>query len=405
MAQEIELPNGQIAEFPDSMSLDEIKGVLQKKFPKKGFIERAGETAGKFNKFVESTGLPAFSGGLYQGVGDIGASLGNLIAKPLGKEISHPEFRRFFPDTMGNSLAFGAGQIAAQIPAYASGGAAIGSITGIGKGAGLSGKVAQGALAGGLMGESQEGGRGEGVLLGGGAPIAGKIISGLRDLRSSKIVNNVLKAEKEISGQYGKQFNFIIKEGEASGANKYLSPTSYNKKILEKGGDKDLLHGLYKYNTNPTVANAHDAQSDLLKYAAKIGTPKGSLAREAKSEAKKLSGNIRLELSRALQKAGRTDLSADYSMTRQGYKNDVVPYLNSKTLNALKNKDIRKGKAASSLANEEKFMAKIGQYKHPEIARRELVKNILTSSHFIHALGLGAGSALGMYGAAKLLEK
>lgn len=90
----IELPNGQSAEFPDNMSLDQIKSIIGQKFPsgnstnqgqqkEPGFLERAAADVNEYiNKPVESLGRSArdLIGGYGQGLANIVPGLYNLGA-------------------------------------------------------------------------------------------------------------------------------------------------------------------------------------------------------------------------------------------------------------------------------------------------------------------------------------
>lgn len=86
----VKLPNGKIAKFPDSMSKEEIKGILQAKFPSdstenpKGFLQRTGEFAERnINQPVKQNLVRPITnavGGFGQGMLNVAPGLYNLGA-------------------------------------------------------------------------------------------------------------------------------------------------------------------------------------------------------------------------------------------------------------------------------------------------------------------------------------
>jgi hypothetical protein len=378
----------------------ELLEIINK--PEESLFDKAARYADKFNKGVEATHLPEFAGGILQGVGDIGASLGNLIARPLGHPIPHPELNKYIGTSWPSRLAFGAGNLAAQIPAYTSGAGLIGK-AGLGAGAGLSGKVAQGALAGGLLGENEEGGRIGGTVEGGAMPIAGAAIKKVIAMRPKNIAANVAKAMEETGEHYKKEFGNIFSNAKERGYAGNYEPMKYNETLLKRAGDKDFLYALEKYNQKPSLEAAHNAQSDLGKFIADIGKPNNTLDRHAIKEAKKVAAELRKHIIQQLNRSGNPDLAMNYSFARQGYKEDYVPYLKNKQLqNYLSNKLTAKDFVKNAAKNEE-FKAQIGQERHPEIYQRELLKKILTSKAGQYAIGTGLGGA-GLYGLSKYFK-
>jgi len=123
------------------------------------WLDKFGRAAGKFNKFIKGTHLPDLAGGFLQGAGDIGASLGNVVAKPLGYNIPHPNLGQYIDqNSLPAKFAFGAGELGAQIPAFASGAGALSKVSKIGENAPLFARMLQGAVSGAALGENKEGG-------------------------------------------------------------------------------------------------------------------------------------------------------------------------------------------------------------------------------------------------------
>ncbi|CEG60969.1 hypothetical protein [Legionella micdadei] len=384
---------------------EELLQIIGQKQP--SLIEKAGNVAEKFNNFIEGTRLPAFAGGLLQGVGDIGASLGNVVANPLGYEIPHPNLGQYIDNSLLSRLAFGAGEISSQIPLYSSGAGLIGKTTGIGTKAGLSGKSLQGAISGALLGESDEGDRLLGAATGAALPIAGQAIEKISQLRSKNIASNVINSMKNTEKKYSNQFNHIIQEAENRGYAGNYNPIKFDKELLQKGGNSKLVYALKQYNKKPSLEAAHEVQSDLGKFVYSIGRPADSIERKAKEEAKEISEALRKHIITQLNRSGNPDLALNYINARHGYKSEFVPYLKSKSVQKLLKDELTPRDFAKAIAQEKKFKAKIGRYSHPEIQQRELIRKLATSKAGQYAIGSATGTILGgagLYGLSKLFK-
>jgi hypothetical protein len=388
------------AELQQLIANSEHKEPEQKE-PEHSLLDTVGQAAGKFNRFIEGTRLPAFAGGLLQGAGDIGASLGNLVMRPLGHPIPHPNLSQYIDKSPLSRIAFGAGELGSNIPLYASGAGLIGR-AGMTAEAGLSGKLAEGLASGFLMGENKEGERGEGALMGAAIPTGSAALKGLAKLKSSKIAENVLKGFKKAEGEASNQFGNVFSEADTKGIT-HISRVPVNVNLLKKQGDRKFLHAFEEFHKNPTITNAHSAQSDLAKYANNIGRPQNTLERQAKEEALKASQDIREKMMQEFHATGNTGLALKYNNARKFYKNIVSPYLNSKSIKKLQSGELRPKNFANKIEQEEAFMSKIGQHEHPEIDYRRKLKKAIGNK----AVQYGAGTALsgiGLYEIAKMLK-
>lgn len=364
-------------------------------------LTKAGNLAGKFNQAVESTHLPAFAGGLYQGVGDVAASLGNLVARPLGHPIPHPEFKKYFDNSLGSNIAFGGGELASSLPLLATGAGAVEGL-GLGAEAGLSGKVLQGLVSGSLLGENKEGGRVGGALTGAAMPLIGLAVKGYKAIRSKNIAKNVLEGMENAKAKSAEQFGNIFKAAEGKGVNKGFSAIDYNRPLLNKAGNRDYLHAMEEFKKNPTIENAHSAQSDLAKYANMIKNPVNKLERDAKQEALRASEEIRSKMMEQFHKTGNLKHGLEYNEARKDFAAKVGPYLSSKSIKALKSGNLRPKNFASRLAQEEDFMTKLGA-EHPEVEWREKLKNSYHSPLGKAAL-IGIGGSLLPYSIYKYMH-
>lgn len=381
--------------------LEQGDGKEEKK--ESSLLDKISGVAEKFNRGIEATHLPELAGGLLQGAGDVGVSLANVAAKPLGYEIPHPNLKQYIPHGFGSLAAFSAGELASQIPLFMGGAGLIGK-AGIGAEAGIGGKAVQGALAGGLMGENSEGGgRLLSGLLGAAVPTGIGLAQKGLSLRSKNIAANVLQSLEKSKQEYANKFGNIFEEARNRGISENFRPIAANQRLLGKAGNKDYLYALNEFNANPTLEAAHEAQSQLGKYVNKIGKPTSTLDRHAIEEANRVKKAIQDHIMEHLRRSGNTDLAIDYNMAKQGYKQEVAPYLNSKTVNQLLEGKLLPNKFAPKIAQEESFIAKIGQHKHPEIQQREFLKNI-AKSKMAQTIAAVLAAELGLHGIGKLLK-
>ena len=387
------------------LSDEELATAIKNSEPseqKTDWLGNAGNIVGKFNKVVEASRLPAFAGGLLQGAGDIGASLGNIVAKPLGHPIPHPELSKFIDTSPLSRIAFGAGELASQIPLYSSGAGAIGRL-GLTRGAGLGGRVAEGAASGALMGENAEGDRVGGALEGAAFPIAGRGLEWLNNLRSPNIAQNVMNGFRRSQEEARNQFNNVFDTAAERGINRVEAPHA-DMRLLRRQGDTKYLHSLEEFYRNPSLQNAHDAQSDLAKYANRIGNrPSNRLERQAREEARNISERIRRNMTGEFVRSGNSDLALQYNNARNFYRDIVGHYLDSPSIRNLEQGNLRPRNFAKKIQEEENFMTNIGQHEHPEIDyRRRLMKAL--SNKMVHYAGGTALAGLGLHGLAKMFK-
>src|SRR5580704_3529621 len=140
----VELPDGNIGEFPDEMSHQDIESVLQKQFsptnkgtiqgkkPPESLLKRAGGAAEKYiNRPVEDIGRQAreLGAGAGQGIANTGVGVRNLLAKGanlipgvnIGMENAINMVPRTPSSTVGDllGLILGGGQVGAGFKAVA----------------------------------------------------------------------------------------------------------------------------------------------------------------------------------------------------------------------------------------------------------------------------------------------
>lgn len=255
MTKEIELPNGQIGEFPDDFTNQQIEEVLKKQFPiprKKSLMDRLGDTAGEFNQFIEK--IPR---NLAVGITESGRNIANTphnIAKLFGVGEYIPNLA---PEEFDYAKAYGANEpatlsdklvrgLAQYAPSIVLPGANLGragkAITKIPKVGGFLSEATSQAVPQAIFSATQNKNPLVGAAEGGIGSIAGSVIgkgieSGINALRPSQMYKTPL-SKKELARSYQ----------QASGTNADLGNIIQNPKLQRLYENK-----LPKYSGNTSL--------------------------------------------------------------------------------------------------------------------------------------------------------
>jgi len=279
--------------------------------------------------------------GLTQGLGDIGASIGNFGLEGLENatgadygRIPHSDIRNPNPETTGEDLGQRGGEIAAPflLPGFGMYKAASAAKTPLTKLLASSG-------AGGLLGAAEnEGNREIGASIGAAIPFGASLTKSV----IGKQAANIYEKNKE---KYQNLYNDFFKEVKSQGIEDKLTIPSALKKDSEgiKSLYKNTSHNenlrIKRFANNPTLENAHHAQSDLAKIARELkdkkeykGVKLSAGEEEALLEANNLRKRIKGSLQQHFVKADKKDFSKEYNAITQGYSKEVAPFLSSKEL-------------------------------------------------------------------------
>lgn len=218
-------------------------------------------------------------------------------------------------------------------------------------------------------------------------------------MTSKNISKEIQNEVTRLSQHFNDRFTNHLLAGEGAGANQFLKAEKAKISLFKKAGEGKLAYGLEKFNENPTLTNAHKAQSDLNKIVSKYSRSKeGSLEADVYDEALKLKNRLLQKISNAFDKSGVGEHGAGYQQARVDYAQQAAPYLDSPTVSGFLGKNkravqtVRPSQFADKLLQEEDFLAQAGQ-KHPSLLRREKTKNII--KHPVTKLGaIGAVSYL-----------
>jgi hypothetical protein len=374
------------------------------------FMDKAANYAGKFNNAIEASRLPDVAGGLLQGVGDIGASIANvplaIIGKYLKKDIRqpHPDLQPS-DDSLLSKAAFGGGELLGGIPGLGMAANAIGKIGGatktvsqlpfIGK---LIARPLEGVAAGTVIGENAQGDRTGGAIEGGigNVPIS---LNRLINRASSKgVAESILNAKKSAQNKYENLYNELFDKAEKSGHGESETRIpKLNSKFIKKYSSSDYHQSLLDYIKNPTLRNAHIAQSDmgkLKRYLENISLNKdlGSKKLKLMSEVEKAQKKLRGTIFQSLTKSGDRKLGDQYQRLTNEYKTEVVPYLRNKAINQYQRNEIYPEEFAKKIAKSSKFNIAIGDRKHPEIKEYKQLGKWLNKIPRKYLIGAAAGA-------------
>lgn len=196
---------------------------------------------------------------------------------------------------------------------------------------------------------------------------------------AEKLAARVLKDKAAINDVYKKGYTNLFKEAEEAGIGNVKVPKIRAKSIL-KNTTRTESEALSDFLKNPTMKNAHSAQSDLGKVIRRLEkinqttglkTPQIRALESAKDAQKRIRGSMH----QSFQNAKQPELARKYGELTEGYKNEVIPYRN-KIIS-----DFSKGESTAadflrSAAKNKKFKAQLGE-KYPAIELRQQVPDII----------------------------
>ena len=371
-------------------------------------------TKEKHKKLLEET-IPYSTAGLalgsLQGIGDLGASIGNAALMPFTEErIPHPNLGKHVPDDYQGYFDFG------QMLAPGLGGIkGVQALNKIRKIPYIPKSVQNAALSGGLGwlgGEFEDkGNRALGATLGGALPlgigtakylkgIPGKFSESIEDisrkpnflqtLSEERIGQNIIRDLERNKQKGSKMFEDVLNKAEeigARGEKLFHEPEVEGfTKLLKRVGDNELSEMFKKYSANGNVREGHKLQSKIgeairnLKYASEKRGLRSFEEKALREVLPDLRSRIKESIDVGLSRHG--DLAPRYVESSENWRRNVIPYM--------KNESIRRSALPAShedylnserLVNElygkrgDPFMAQMGS-RYPELKLRHLIKDI-----------------------------
>jgi len=267
-----------------------------------------------------------------------------------------------------------------------------------------------------FVGEEQPGGgliRGAGRnmdVLYGASKLAG-LANPMRYTKSA-IANDVLKTEAKQIATHQKAYNDLWKEAHESGYGKVrINPEKIKMDTIKNYPNDDYYASVEKFMKNPTIENAHTAQSDLGKMVRQLRKNPTIVApsesNNLRKAAKEARSYIRSQMFRnengILNQNFRNEkgiinkkLSDQYNSITKSYRENVIPYSTNRALQKYKMEESTLEELIPGLKTG-KFARKKGS-AHPELIRADQIKNLLKGSGY-----LGGGVA-GLAGADYLIK-
>lgn len=222
------------------------------------------------------------------------------------------------------------------------------------------------------------------INIGGSAKLASALNP--MNLTASNIAKNILKAEKENKGFYGKEykklFNVASNKGFADLSN--VSPLIDINTIKKYSPKKGIVY-VEDFLNSPTLENAHNAKSDLLRIQRdlnKLTTMRGAERKQYKAVSDAID-LIQKNMFRDQTGKINKGFMKKYEGLQQGYAKDVVPYKN-KAIGQFKRNEISSKELVDRISQGE-FRAKKGA-AHPAIGLR---KKVLPITGGIGAYSIG----------------
>ncbi len=215
------------------------------------------------------------------------------------------------------------------------------------------------------------------------------------NLTAKIVAKNVLKARERNIGNYGNYYKDLWKEAEGKGFGDALYNINIDIPTIAKYSPKKGIKGVLDFDANPTLENAHNAKSDLLRI--KRDLDKQTTLRTAERQQlhavnnaiDSINGNMFKEPGGQVNKI----LADKYAKIQEGYKNEVIPYKN-KAINEFLKGESSAEELVNSLSKKA-FYAKRGKY-HNDLRLRKLFQKYPYLAPAAAGAVLGAGG-LGVY--------
>ena len=392
---EIELPNGQIAEFPDGMPREHIEQVLRQHFPLQSSIPSANVPEHQRGIF-ENLGRGIYQGYPHALKGDI-----NAIAELAGRHPFEQQELEQGPlsQRIGQGLGQLGGHLSAIIPAAAASEAIIPGLAGASIGAGLAGAA---TTSGGWKKRLSEG------LLEAAIPAAGKVIkeagklglSALRRAPTPRMAADVIQKSHEAAHKVA---TAPLEEAKKLAYERNIGPIRINPKLLDDvpkilGKDEATTRLLNKARKGDYEA-LDNLQSDVRREGRTLLASDNHADRLLGKDAHTLADNIIGGIKVHAQYKGHGDIAELLTQGKKNFANFAKIYLENPTINRLVGKEkIVPKNLISKLESDTAYFNKLKE-EIPSIGKmlelQKSKKNLKKAAKY--ATNLGKLGAIGKY--------
>lgn len=296
-----------------------------------------GNSIGILN-FLKGLGV-----GALESVANIAPSVANVALGPIdyfaGTNLKRPylSLEEFRPQTTGGHLGHLAGNIAGLVVPGGAGAKLISKL--LGRPSVLKSAAALGGANAAISGSENE------LLSRGLAGLTG-IIPLAQGLRTKPLIEKAVERNKTLGNQFKEQYESFFNKAESSlpkgeeiRVPKIINSKAGNNALSEIKG---LKKAVKQFTLEPTLRNAHKAQSDIGKSlrafeATNRGKILPSYQTEAIRAAEKIQDNIRAAMRESFAKHGHKELSNEYDFLTKEYADKMVPYLGKALTSHIKN--------------------------------------------------------------------
>lgn len=220
------------------------------------------------------------------------------------------------------------------------------------------------------------------------------------NLTAKNITKDVLKTREKNIGQFNKSYSKLWDEAKNKGFENALYDIDINLPIIKKYSPGKAIEGVKDFSKNPTLENAHNAKSDLLRIKRELDK-KTTLSTAERKQSKAVNDAIEsIKSNMFKEETGNINknLSKRYEKIQEGYKNEVVPY-NNKAIKEYLRGESSPEELVNSLSRRA-FNAKRGKY-HKAMKYRKMIKD----HPYLNALGIGTAGGSGALLLNKLFNK
>jgi hypothetical protein len=214
------------------------------------------------------------------------------------------------------------------------------------------------------------------------------------NLTAKSIAKDVLKTREKNISNYGNKYENLWKEAEGKGFGDALYNINVDMNTIKKYSPNRSIKGVEDFDKNPTLQNAHNAKSDLLRIKRDLDklTTLRTAERQQLGAVNNAIDSINDNMFRGPNGKIHEGMKKKYNTLQEGYRNEVVPYKN-KAINEF----IRNESSANELVNslsKRAFYAKRGK-NHPAIKIRNNLPKAVTGLSAIGGLGWLTNKAFG----------
>lgn len=341
----------------------------------KGLFEGVGKSVASVANLIPGVNINQEDvlGGIGKGVsaiGNVGIGLGNFLNQTNAPYLSSPTSEQLAPTDIYGKVGREAGNIGGEALAGNELYSALGAVPKLGNEASVAMNALRGALSGAAVGQDGFGGRVGGAVTG----AAFSPFSQMSDKAiSDRIVQDYQRALGEGSSKYTKVLEGVPEDRLAKPViSSFEEPIDFRevRRYMKK---KDRIN-LDKYFRNPTIENAHNAQSDLFK----------SIKKESNSEVASLMDNARESIKTGLKRALDRNMGGkgeEYSRAADYWKNKVVPFQGPKhkgenLLDVYGENRLFPKTVIDKLIKNDEFRKALGGKYNKDLSRKELLNKL-----------------------------